>query len=335
MAFLQTRRSFLGTAGITAAGLAGMSGSVQADPPPETDTIRITKQPAICIAPQYVADDLLRAEGFSKIEYVPTGYAAAWSDAFARGDVDFAIQFSASLVMSIDAGEALTMVAGVHPGCFELFGNETIRSITDLKGKKVGVQGIGSSSHVFLSVMAAYVGLDPATDIDWVGEAEIMPLDLFAEGKIDAFLAFPPEAQEARARKVPGHVVVNSALDHPWSQYFCCLLVGRRAFVEANPVATKRVLRAILKAADLCVSDPEAVARKLVTGGFTERYDYALQALSEVPYRKWRDYEPEDTIRFYALRLHEIGMIKMSPEEIIAGGTDWRFLDQLRTEFKG
>ena len=76
------------------------------------------------------------------------------------------------------------------------------------------------------------------------------------------------------------------------------------------------------------------MARRLVDGGFTASYDYALQSLQEVPYGKWRDYDPEDSLRFYALRLHEAGMIKSSPTRIIADGTDWRFLDEIKRELK-
>jgi NitT/TauT family transport system substrate-binding protein len=93
-------------------------------------------------------------------------------------------------------------------------------------------------------------------------------------------------------------------------------------------------MRAILKAAHICATDPALVARQLVDGGFTDRYDYALQTLSELPYDKWREYDPEDTLRFYALRLHEAGMIKASPQKIIAEGTDWRFLNELKRELK-
>jgi NitT/TauT family transport system substrate-binding protein len=153
------------------------------------------------------------------------------------------------------------------------------------------------------------------------------------EGEIDAFLGFPPEPQELRARNI-GHVLVSSAIDRPWSQYFCCMFAGNKGFVRDNPIATKRVLRTILKAADLCVAEPEVVAQRIVEGGYTARYDYALQTMGEVPYGKWRDYDPEDTVRFYALRLHEAGMIQSSPQKIIAEGTDWRFLDELKRELK-
>ena len=76
------------------------------------------------------------------------------------------------------------------------------------------------------------------------------------------------------------------------------------------------------------------VARQIVEGGFTPRYDYALQTLNEVPYDKWREFDAEDTMRFYALRLHEIGMIKPGPQKIIAESTDWRFFNELKRELR-
>ena len=112
------------------------------------------------------------------------------------------------------------------------------------------------------------------------------------------------------------------------------MLGGNREFIYKHPLATKRVLRAVLKAADLCATEPARAARQIVDGGFTSRYDYALQALSELPYDKWREYDPEDTIRYYALRLHEVGFIKATPQKIIADGTDWRFLNDLKRELK-
>ncbi len=100
------------------------------------------------------------------------------------------------------------------------------------------------------------------------------------------------------------------------------------------PVATKRCLRAILKTADICATQPELAARGLVDGGFVSRYDYALQTLTELPYDKWREFDPEDSMRFYALRLHEVGMVRSSPNKIIADGADWRFLNELKRELK-
>jgi NitT/TauT family transport system substrate-binding protein len=333
-----TRRRLL----TIALSMAGASGLVRApfvlaaEGALETTTVRIfANRPGICVAPQYIAEPLLQAEGFTDVRFVgltaTTGAPAA--QAVGSGNADFTVTFAAQLAIAIDGGAPITLLSGVHVGCFELFGNEGVRSITDLKGKSVGVQGLGSSQHVYAASIAAYVGLDPTKDIHWAINLAVKPTELYEKGQIDAFVGFPPEPQDLRVRHI-GHVVVNSAVDRPWSQYFCCMLAGNREFVRKNPVATKRVLRAILKAADLCVREPPSVARQLVDTGFTDRYDYALQTLGELTYDKWREYDPEDTLRFYALRLHEAGMVKSSPQKIIAEGTDWRFLDEVKRELK-
>jgi NitT/TauT family transport system substrate-binding protein len=215
-----------------------------------------------------------------------------------------------------------------------VLGSAQVRTIRDLKGKTVAIPALGSPQHLFLSSMVAYVGLDPEQDIQWVTQPLAASMRLLAEGKIDAYLGFPPDPQELRAKQI-GHVIVNSTVDRPWSQYFCCLVAGNRAFVHTHPVATKRAVRALLKAANVCASEPGQVAQFLVDKGYAERYDYALQAIKEIPYDQWREYDPEDTIRFYALRLHEVGMIKSSPQKIIAQGTDWRFFNALKKELKG
>ena len=215
----------------------------------------------------------------------------------------------------------------MHAGCYELFAHDDIHGIADLKGRRVG----GDSRLV--SLIAAWVGLDPKKDLTMVDVFGTEAVDLFAAGKLDAYMAFPPEVQLLHERKV-GQAILKTAADRPWSQYFCCMMAANREYAARYPVATKRVIRAVLKAADLCASEPELAARLIVEGGFTERYDYALQTLTENPYGAWREYDAEDTIRFYALRLHELGMIKSSPKQIIANGTDWRFLNELKRELK-
>jgi NitT/TauT family transport system substrate-binding protein len=326
-----SRRDFLAGASLAAAaGVLGTRSSLADEGPLETTTIRLPREPTICVAPGQIAEQLLRAEGFTDIRYLPdTG-----GDAVARGEIDFDIETAAWVVSHMDAGEPIMALSGVHSGCYELFAHDPIRSISDLKGRKVGIpQMLGSSGHQLLAIMAAYVGLDPDKDINWVITPSGDFMEDFVRGEVDAFLGFPPEPQELRARKI-GRVILDTATDRPWSQYFCCIAYGNREFVRAHPVATKRCLRAILKAADLCAVEPERAARLLVEGGFTLRYDYALQTLIELPYDRWREFDPEDTLRFYALRLHEVGMIKSSPNKIIADGTDWRVLNELKRELK-
>ena len=325
----QTRRRFLSTLPLAGATLMGVCPAALADELPETRTIRFARNASICVFPQYYLQETLRAEGFSEIGYVEAS-AVRTLEPLARGAADFSINFCLGTILEIDAGSPITILGGVHVGCYELFARESIRSVPELKGKSVGLE---TASPALLKLMAANVGLDPEHDIRWVTDPSVKPLDLFTEGKIEAFLGFPPEPQELRARRA-GHVILATAVDRPWSQYFCCMLAGNRDYVQKYPVATKRMLRAVLKAADVCVTDPPAVARRLVDGGFTPRYDYALQTLSDASYDKWRDFDAEDTIRFYALRLHEAGMIKSTPQKIIAENTNWRFFDELKRELK-
>ncbi len=334
-----TRRGFTG--GLIAAGVSSVAegrSAASVEPPPETTalTLPVFQPLSICWAPVYVAEDFLKREGFSDVKYVKTGRGEGVEKALASGEVHISMGFAARHVIRVDAGEPIVFLAGVHVGCFELFGTDRVRAIRDLKGKTVGVVALRSGAHVFLSAMLAHVGPDPRTDVTWDTRPTAEAIELLAQGKIDAFMAVPPEPQELRARKI-GHVVVNTMMERPWSQYYCCMVAANREFVRKHPVATKRALRAILSATDFCAREPDRVARLLVDRGYMQRdaLTYGLEALREIPYDKWREYEPEDSIRFYALRLHEAGFVRGTPQKIIAQGTDWRFLKELKRELKG
>jgi NitT/TauT family transport system substrate-binding protein len=331
MSIMQTRRRFLSTLSLAgAAGLLHPPAVFAAEERLETTTIRLAKMPDMCMAPQLVAEELLRAEGFTDLQYIDTTNDQL-AKSLAAGNIDLTLSYIQQFLVEIDQGAPITMLAGVMVGCVEVFAQEGIRSVGELKGKKIGVRRLGSSPHGLLSAMLAHVGLDPVKDVEWV--ADPLFVKMFAEGKIDAIEIVPPASQELRARKI-GHVIVNNAVDRPWSDYFCCMLAGHRDFIRKNPVATKRVLRAMLKANDLCSKEPERSAKRLVDGGFTPRYDLALEALRENIFDKWRDYDAEDTVRFYALRLHDVGFIKSNPQKLIAESTDWRFFNELKRELK-
>src|SRR5262249_2579357 len=330
MQLIQSRRRFLATS-LAAAGVVGLrTQPSHAEPPLETTKIRLSQVAGICVAPQYVAEELLKMEGFTDIQYVDV--LSNPFPAFASGRVDLSMAFVAPFILLLDVDAPLVLLGGVHIGCFELFGTERIRAIRDLKGKTVAVPELGSPHYVFLASMAAHVGLDPRRDIKFVFHPAAESMQLLAEEKIDALMGFPPFPQELRAKKI-GHVIVNSGVDRPWSQYFCCIVAANQEFARKRPIATKRALRAILKAADFCAAEPERAARVVADRGY--QYDYALQTMREIRYKHWREYGPEDAVRFYALRLYEAGMIKSSPNKIIAQGTDWRFFSELKQELKG
>src|SRR5262249_29721437 len=126
----------------------------------------------------------------------------------------------------------------------------------------------------------------------------------FKNGTIDALATSHPFVQEFRAQKI-GNMIVNTGIDKPWSRYDCCMVIARQQFVQQNPIATKRALRAILKATDIAARNPDLVAKTIVDRGLTSNYTYAIQTTQELPYNNWREYDPADTLRFYALHLRE------------------------------
>ena len=335
---MMTRRRFMTGIGLASAASAiGYRGELlAAEPPPETTRLRLHKTSSLCNASLYVAEQLLRAEGFAEIQYfgdqdTTTGIPGA--RAMAAGEFDIGQNFAAPLVMAIDAGVPVVLIGAVHVGCFELFATPGIRSIAELKGKTIAMPGIGSIPHTFISSIATFVGLDPRRDIKWVERPYAESKQLFVDGKANAFLAFPPDGLDLRARRI-GTVLLTSALDRPWSQYFCCMVAANKDFVRKNPVAAKRALRALVKANEMCASDPDLAVKTYMQQGFRPDPNVARQAMRELPFGRWRDYNPEETVRFYALRLREAEMVRGSPQRIIAQGTDWQIWNALKKELK-
>jgi NitT/TauT family transport system substrate-binding protein len=187
-----SRRRFLG--GLTLAGTAGLvslhARRVAAEPPPETTRIRLAQVVGICVAPQYVAEDLLRGEGFTEVHYVKI--VANPYKAFADEEIDISMAFVAPFIVQVDMGLPLVLLGGIHVGCFELFGTNEVRAIRDLRGKTVAVPELGGAHHAFLSSMVVYVGLNPHKDIHWVTHAPAESAQLLAAGQVDALVGFPP-----------------------------------------------------------------------------------------------------------------------------------------------
>src|SRR6516165_6092651 len=133
MQWAPSRRRVLATlSSATAAGLIGGARGMAQEAPPETTTIRLAKIPGICIAPQYVAEEFLRSEGFTNVQYVELSvnvYAG-----FTAGTIDISMAFIAPYIIQLDAGLPLVLLGGVHAGCFELFGTDRVKSIRDRHG---------------------------------------------------------------------------------------------------------------------------------------------------------------------------------------------------------
>jgi NitT/TauT family transport system substrate-binding protein len=304
------------------------------DPPPETTTIRIAKDALLArLAPLYLAQLFLPEEGFTDVQYIDVPISSGRGlQELAAGEIDIGLFFAQQLTVAADAGEPLVALAGVQSSDFVLFGNDRVQSLRDLKGKRIYIITTDTTdpAYIFWAALLAHVGIDIEHEVELV-QGDLLKMAL--EGTIDAWTVNRANATVVFGANKIGHVVLDAMVDPPWSQYFGAMATGNRDFVEKHPAATKRALRAILKATDLCTREPERAARYLVDEGFTPfNYDVTLAGIPGLSYAAWRDFDPEDTMRFYALRLRDAGLIKSTPDELIARATDWHYLEEIKRE---
>ena len=330
------RRQFIKKMALTgAAAYVGFDyDTAAAEPPPETTRIRFFEYKSACWVPQYIAEDLLRKEGFTDIQYIKGKSIDQSEELLESAELDISLGNAAWQIKEMNSGDNSVFIAGLHTGCYALIGQKNIKSVRDLKGKKVWAwTNLEAGPIVFFKSLVAYVGLDPEKDFEYISASKNEAIELFKKGEIDAFISFPPGNEQLKELGI-GRVLVDTNVDRPWSQYFCCMVNASRKFTRENPIATKRALRALLQSNDIVSRDPEFATRLLIERKIRKEaeYKYILRSLKETPFSTWRHYNPEDTIRFYALRLYEIGLTKWSPQEIIDNNTDWQFLKSLKDE---
>ena len=345
---LLSRRQVL--RGATAFGLAAATGTLlpgcspdgrdrrlntlKSDGPPETSTIRLYSLPDVqCIAAQYMAEPFLREEGFTDVQY-PSHSPKAVLETLQKGEFDFAVAYAATVIPMIEAGAPLVLLGGVHVGCWQVFANQDITSLRDFRGKTVSLVSARFNDGVFLAMTLNEVGLDLHKDVNIVNHSPADYARILSSGEVDALVAFPPVSLELRLKGI-GKIVISSVTDPPWSNYYCCTAVTTRDWMEKHPAATRRALRAVLKGADVVTNDPDGTARLMVERGYSNNFNYTCDILKEIPYNRiWQDFDPVDSVRFYALRMKQAGLIESTPEEILKKGTDFRYLNELKLELK-
>jgi NitT/TauT family transport system substrate-binding protein len=324
------------------AGPTGVPSPGATLPPPETTTVRFVN-PSACDPPAALAKAFLLEEGFTDIQYVRS-VPATTTEWLTKGVADFSSGYGNLIASAVDVGLPYLALAGVHPGCLELFAAPGITSIRDLRGKTIAVNTKSASDlfYGFFSILLAYIGLDPATDVNFIEIGPDIPAlrDAFIDGRSAAFIASAANGPQLhRNPKNPGTVILDTTMDKPWSQYYCCQLVANRDWAQRYPVATKRVTRAVCRAADLVAKDRKAAAHQYVAGGFFSTTpaatdeDIVNDVIRDLSYA-WRELDPEETLRFFALRLADAKLVKLTPQELITRGSDFAYMRQLRTELK-
>jgi NitT/TauT family transport system substrate-binding protein len=226
-----------------------------------------------------------------------------------------------------------------------IFARRGIDTVADLRGKTIAINTktitvLGKSAlaidYGFLVSLLAHNGMQPS-DANFVELADT--LTPFVDGKVDAIWTGAQAGPLLLANpKNPGHVILDTSTDKPWSQNYCCLLVTSRDWYSAHPIAARRATRAILRAVDEAKKDRHAAAKSAIDKG---TYKAAPAVTEQVIYDiikdesfDWREFDPEETVRFFALRLADAKLVKKSPQQIIADGVDLAYFRQLRKELR-
>ncbi|OGQ98693.1 MAG: hypothetical protein A2521_05425 [Deltaproteobacteria bacterium RIFOXYD12_FULL_57_12] len=155
-----SRREFL--EGVALAGAAAVVGwrpefgMAAVEPPPETTTLRIHKGKPACWAPLYVAEPLLREEGFTDIQYV-FGHGPEVAKMTVEGAIDLSAGFTGASIYNLEHQQhPLKYLSGLHVGCYALIGSERTRSVRDLKGKTVWAGAVKNDGpHIFFSTIVS------------------------------------------------------------------------------------------------------------------------------------------------------------------------------------
>jgi NitT/TauT family transport system substrate-binding protein len=222
----------------------------------------------------------------------------------------------------------ISVLGGVHSGCTEIFARDSIENVSQLRTIAVPFgDSATESDYAFMLSIMNYIGLPPDRVVGSYNPTDLPRL--LQSGDIDGAIAIAPGGEELRG--LDGvRVLVRTADDPPWSTHYCCVVYGNATFVERNPNTTRRTMRALYRAIDATARQPEDVARHIVeVRGYPFSLEDATHHLKHPHFDVWRTFDVEDTLRFYALRLREVGEIDATPDEILEH-VDLRYFNELR-----
>jgi NitT/TauT family transport system substrate-binding protein len=343
-----TRRRFLRAAGLTLAGagagvLFGCGGDDDKQatastptplPPPETANIRLSF--AACDGPCMVSEHFLQEEGFQEVQLLAGASAASLTSDRA----DIAMQFVTSLAGHIEAGVQVVAIGALHPGCTEIWAPRTVATLKDMRGRTVVVRTKAidemNFQYPYLAIALKHAGLDPA-DVNFIVQPEADLTRQFIEGNSDLLQLATTGAIAFRANpQNQGHLVHDQAMEKPWSEHQCCLITTTKAWLQAHPVAAKRALRALYRAADSLPKDRAEAAKAATDKGLfggPASAELVRGAMSMLEF-EWRKYDVADSLRFHGKLLNDVGLVKMPSDEVVAKGTELRYTKELAAELK-
>ncbi|HSH96391.1 MAG TPA: ABC transporter substrate-binding protein [Roseimicrobium sp.] len=261
-------------------------GKQQEGPVAESNKIRVGYIGLTCEAPIFTAVEkgFFKEEGL-EVELVKCDWKN-YKDVLALGGFDVTHHLVMYFLKPIEQGLDVKFTAGIHRGCLRVQTgvNSNIRSVKDLKGKRIGVPGMGTPPFIFANRVLGANGIDASKDITWLvfpaGELGLA-LD---KGEVDAIADSEPIGSMLVAQgKVRN--VADQATDLPYSDEYCCAVIVNGKYLAKNPKASAAATRALLKAAKWVETNPAAAAKLSVDAKYlASTIDMNTVAISHLRY---------------------------------------------------
>ena len=289
-----------------------------------------------CEAPIYVAYE----KGFFKDEGLePELMKCSWAsykDNLALGSYDITQHLVMYFLKPIEQGLDVRFLGGVHNGCLRVQTgvNSPIHKIQDLRGKRIGVPGMGTPPFVFANRVLGTHGIDASTEITWkVFPAGELGLAL-TKGEVDAVADAEPIGTllvaDGRARNIEG---MDEATDEPYASEYCCEIIANGKWIDANPDTAARATRAILKGAVWVQQNPKAAAQLAVDKKYlastVELNTIAISRLKYIPSVSIA----ERTIHTAAKEMKEAKMLSPSTDTEALAKRAFQHLDGVTDEW--
>jgi NitT/TauT family transport system substrate-binding protein len=271
-----------------------------------------------CEAPIFTAVE----KGFFKEEGLDVSLVKCdwknYKDVLALGGYDVTHHLVMYFLKPIEQGLDVKFTGGIHRGCLRVQAgvNSNIRTVKDLRGKRIGVPGMGTPPFIFANRVLGANGIDPSKEITWLvfpaGELGLA-LD---KGEVDAVADSEPIGSMLLAQgKVRN--IADQAADKPYADEYCCAVLVNGKFLARNPKASAAATRALLKAAKWVEANPKAAAKLSVEGKYlastVDQNTVAISNLRYVPSVSGA----QVAVRLAAAEMKAAGML--SPTTDVAG----------------
>jgi NitT/TauT family transport system substrate-binding protein len=239
-----------------------------------------------CEAPIFVAKEKgFFAEEDLAVDMMKTEWTQ-FKDLLNLGDIHIGQQPIMMFLKPIQEGLNVRMTAGVHKGCLRIQAprDGKIKTVEDLRGKRLGVPGMGTPPFIFANRVLGRHKVDPRTEVEWrvfpSGELGLA-LD---KGAVDAVCNSEPIGSLLLASgKVQN--IADLGVDLPYKDEYCCSLMLNSKYVTTNPDACAAAVRAILKGAKWVQTNPRAAARLSIEKGYlASNPELNAKALGELPF---------------------------------------------------